>query len=72
MYLNYLSQNTPLKPVTTLSSVDCTDKKWAIPYIIVNVPKNDPDQWIAKLSDHFSDTRLPRDYANITLVEYPQ
>ena len=71
-YLDYLSKNTPLKPIVPLSSVNCVEKDSAVPYLVMNVPKNDPDQWVAKLSDHFSYTNLPSDYASVTLVKYPQ
>ena len=71
-YLSYLSQSTPVRPISPLSSVDCIEKDYAVPYITVNVPKGDPDKWVARLSDHFSDTNLPNDYANVSLVTYPE
>ncbi len=70
MYLDFLRKNSPLKPIAPLSSVDCIEKDTAIPYIVINIPKGDPDQWVAQLTDHFSYTKLPSDYASITLLKY--
>jgi hypothetical protein len=70
-YLNYLSQNTPLKPIVPLSSVSCVETDSAVPYIVVNVPKGDPDKWVSQLSNHFSYTNMPDGYASVTLVTYP-
>lgn len=71
-YLDYLKKNTSVKPIPSLSSVDCVEKDSAVPYLVANVPKNDPDKWVDKLSNHFSYTNFPNDYAGVTLVTYPE
>lgn len=70
-YLDYLSKDTPLRPIAPLSSIDCIEKGYAIPYLVVNLPKNDPDQWIAKLLNHFNTTNPPNEYTDVRLVQYP-
>lgn len=65
-YLDYILAKTPLRPLASQKHITCdANSQSPIPEIVANIPKDDPDHWMAKLEKLYGgkETYLDAEFA---------